>query len=158
LTPGERWAIGEFPALAADHGFGEKSVATPAYNCIAFAAGDYRRWWWPIQALGRKMYWPDSAPRELTISAFVRAFESLGFRKCRNGKWRRGVEKIAIYVTANVPTHAAVQTTQGLWKSKLGSGIDVEHANVGSLAEYGTVAVYMKRRTSGVLHRLFTRR
>ena len=101
------------------------------------------------------MYWPPSAARELTVSAFVRAFETLGYRKCRSGKRRRSLEKIAIYVSAaNVPTHAAIQTAEGSWKSKLGSGIDVEHAYVGSLAEYGTVAVYMKRRRRGILHRL----
>lgn len=161
MTAGEQWAVGEFPALAIDHAFAQRSPETPAYNCIAFAASDYQQWWWPMpmQALGRKMYWPNWAPRELNISAFVRAYEGLGYRRCRDGKRRRGVEKIALYMSAaNVPTHAAVQTVEGLWKSKLGTGIDIEHVSVDSLAEYGTVAVYMKRRRkSRFLHRLVSR-
>jgi hypothetical protein len=104
------------------------------------------------------MYWPDWAPRELTISAFVRAYEGLGYRRCRSGKRRRGVEKIAIYVTSgDVPTHAAIQTPEGLWKSKLGSGIDIAHASLDSLVQYGTVAVYMKRHRNRLLRRLLSR-
>jgi hypothetical protein len=157
LSANEQWAIGEFPALASDPGFKKTSDPSPAYNCIAFAAGDEQNWWWPfpVRAFGRKMHWPVWAPREVSVEAFVRAFEGLGYRRCRDGGLKRNVEKIAIYASANnAPTHAAIQMSDGLWKSKLGSGADVAHADVASLAEYGTVTVYMRRRTGGLLWRI----
>jgi len=50
--------------------------------------------------------------------------------------WLRGMrarrvgtrfEKIAIYAAGGVPTHAAKQTSDGRWKSKLGGWEDIEH-------------------------------
>jgi hypothetical protein len=150
LTPEEQQAVAWFPALAGDAVFKKTSDKTAGYNCIAFAAGDDTEWWWPIQGLGRKVYWPGWAPRQLTLAAFVAVFEGLGYRRCRNGARKRGTEKIAIYVdAAGVPTHAAIQTEDGLWQSKLGSFIDIRHSAVDLLTGYGTVAVYMQRRLHG---------
>jgi hypothetical protein len=44
------------------------------YNCVAFAAGETQRWWWPIGA-----YWPEQAPRHETIESFIVAFQALGY-------------------------------------------------------------------------------
>ena len=47
------------------------------YNCIAWAAGDNRKWWWPGPDPERE-YWPPGVPRDRTRTAFVAAFASFG--------------------------------------------------------------------------------
>ncbi|HMD98104.1 MAG TPA: hypothetical protein VKM93_12350 [Terriglobia bacterium] len=40
------WLPGDFPNLnAGNHEI--TSAASRLYNCIAWAAGDTQRWWWP---------------------------------------------------------------------------------------------------------------
>src|SRR5882724_2300466 len=80
------------------------------YNCIAWAAGDTRKWWWPVDDPGA--YWPDGLDKEPlnqeTLSNFIKAFQSLGYKKCLTPRYEKGVEKIAIFVgSINTPTHAA---------------------------------------------------
>lgn len=130
----------------------ERSPATPEYNCIAFAANEDFRWWWPIPQ--DSYYWPENVPREENLEAFVKAFETLGYLVCDNDNLERGFEKVAIYVDdLGKPKHAARQLRNGKWISKLGNYIDVEHEldclreyllNVGG-TDYGTVAVVLKR-------------
>jgi hypothetical protein len=56
--------------------------------------------------------------------------------------------KIAIYVKQDgyTVTHAARQRKNGLWTSKLGRSVDIQHTTPESIESdvYGTVAVYMK--------------
>jgi hypothetical protein len=47
------------------------------YNCIAWAAGDTRRWWWPDPDQW-DAYWPSQLARSETLLAFVDLFASLG--------------------------------------------------------------------------------
>ncbi|MBE9475473.1 MAG: hypothetical protein IMY85_11340 [Chloroflexi bacterium] len=127
---------------------GGYSVTSPAaieYNCIAWAAGSTDRWWWPdAQNL---YFWPSGATRTETIEAFIRTFETLGFTLCQDGEYETGFEKIAIYVDSKgKPTHAARQVTSGLWTSKLGEFVDIEHPIDGlDSSEYGLIAIIMKR-------------
>ncbi len=122
-----------------------KSEPTEDYNCIAFAAGDETRRWWPVA--GR--YWPPGFPRDETIENFEMVFSRwLGYRKCRSDQPEPGMENIAIFVNSNgVPTHAAKQLENGLWwKSKLGDSADIEHelrAIEGNC--YGTAKLFMCR-------------
>jgi hypothetical protein len=89
------------------------SRKTPCYNCIAFAAKDENQPWWPMpDSPGIPgllyYYWPKGLPREspATVGNFIRAFETLDFKQCRDGRHEWGYEKVAIYVDANdVPTH-----------------------------------------------------
>jgi hypothetical protein len=130
----------------------ERSPATPEYNCIAFAANEDFRWWWPIPE--DSYYWPENVPREENLEAFVKAFETLGYLVCDNDNLEHGFEKVAIYVDdLGKPKHAARQLRNGKWISKLGKYIDVEHKldclreyllNLGG-TDYGTVAVVLKR-------------
>lgn len=130
----------------------ERSPATPEYNCIAFAANEDFRWWWPIPE--DSYYWPENVPREENLEAFVKAFETLGYVACDNDNFENGFEKVAVYVDeSGKPKHAARQLRNGKWISKLGNYIDVEHEldclreyllNVGG-TDYGTVAVVLKR-------------
>ena len=132
-----------FPNVRAS-GFKQTSEMTPSYNCIAYAAGDTNRWWEPL-ALNR--FWPDSAPQEMTIDAYVKAFESVGFQVCDDSAVERGYQKIALYADAmNVPTHAARQLPNGRWKSKLGKAHDIEHAIDGLQGQtYGHIVLFMKK-------------
>jgi len=130
----------------------ERSPATPGYNCIAFAANEDFRWWWPIPE--NLYYWPANTPKEETLEAFVKAFETLGYVVCDNDNLEHRFEKVAIYVDElGKPTHAARQLRNGKWISKLGNHIDVEHElnclreyvqNIDG-TDYGTVAVVLKR-------------
>jgi hypothetical protein len=55
-----------FPALL-DKGFEITSPMDPTYNCIAFAAGDVERCWWPGGRSG--FFWPIPGA-ESTLDAF----------------------------------------------------------------------------------------
>lgn len=103
------------------------------YNCVAFAAGETHRWWWPIGA-----YWPEQVPRHETIEGFIRAFQALGYSPCDDGTLEAGYEKVAIYADeSGVPTHMARQLPSGMWISKCGSLEDIEHEALEALAGFG---------------------
>ena len=120
------------------------SAAEDRYNCIAWAAGDDQRWWWPDAASLR--YWPANVPREETLGAFQAAFATLRYVDCVDERHEAGYEKVAIYAIDEVPQHAARQLANGRWTSKLGELDDIEH-DLHHLegAEYGTVVAIMKR-------------
>lgn len=103
------------------------------------------RWWWP-DALDTS-YWPEGAPRQETVAAFVQAYATLGFVTCQSDTLEPGFEKIAIYVdTSGKPSHAARQLPSGKWTSKLGRSEDIEHLLDGlTNSEYGSVARILKR-------------
>lgn len=133
-----------FPQLS-HSAYAITSPATPEYNCIAWAAGDTERWWWPVA--GSYAYWPANAPVQETLVAFIKAFATLGFMPCDDSQVEQGHEKVALYVDQNgKPTHAARQLPNGRWTSKLGKIEDIEHeleAVVGPV--YGSVAQILKR-------------
>src|SRR4051794_39805886 len=103
--------LGWFPNLARG-GFSPTSPATAKYNCIAWAAGDQDKWWWPDPLL--KGYWPAGAPRQETLGAFIAAYATLGYTPCAGQlpdtlRLEFGFEKIAIYAIGSRPTHASRQ-------------------------------------------------
>jgi len=123
------------------------------YNCIAWTAGDTRRWWWPDPDEW-DAYWPSQLARSETLPAFVELFASLGYVPCAEPEYEVGFEKIAIFATAEgIPTHAAKQLPNGRWSSKLGKLEDIEHSLLdlgGSI--YGSVASIMKRPVPKAMH------
>jgi hypothetical protein len=143
------WVEGDFPALS-EHNSYVTSHATKHYNCIAWAAGeDFRRWWPDPMGVG---FWPASAPREVTMQAFLVAFATLGFEPCGDGAFEAGVEKIVLMGRGDatgwiVPTHAARQLESGAWTSKLGSLEDIRHETVDVIEGplYGEAVEYMSR-------------
>lgn len=134
-----------FPGLK-DSQYEETSPADSGYNCLAWAAQDARRWWWP--GVGRHGFWPAGAPAESTLEAAVVAYGSIGFVPCDGEEEEPGWEKIAIFADGQGElTHAARQLEGGRWTSKLGKAIDIEHdlrALEGAI--YGTVSRFMKRK------------
>jgi hypothetical protein len=78
----------------------------------------------------------------------MRAFETLGYRKCETAAPENGMEKVAFYVGSDgKPAHAARQLPNGSWTSKLGRAIDIEHMSIEGVVsnEYGTPQVFMSR-------------
>jgi hypothetical protein len=116
----------------------------PLYNCIAFAVGDESIFWDPV-AEGDGYYWPEGAPREYTLDAYVRAFELFGFARCDGDAVEKGYDKIAIYLGADGGIHAAKQIDEHHWKSKLGRWHDIQHELNALVEEYGEVRVFMRR-------------
>lgn len=116
----------DFPGLLPG-AYRETSQADHSYNCIAWAASDSTRWWWPLPV--EFAYWPTGVAREETVTAFVSAFQLLGYEACASADTEPDYEKIAIYVDAATqkPTHMARQLPNGRWTSKLGSDVDIEH-------------------------------
>jgi hypothetical protein len=119
------------------------------YNCIAWAAHDVKHgFWWPLN----NGHWP-IRERELTISCFVKAFESLGYHRCGNSRLEWAYEKVALYAIADEPKHMARQLRDGSWTSKCGDWEDLRHLTLDAVesygprpfGEYGAPVLFMKR-------------
>jgi hypothetical protein len=136
---------GAFPRLTpSNHRI--TSPASRRYNCVAWAAGDQERWWWPDE-LGIA-FWPERVPRKQDLDTFIAVFRTLGFETSEDAEFEAGFERVAIYATNRVPTHVARQLPGGRWSSKLGPQEDIEH-DLDALAgpAYGSVAVVLQRPT-----------
>ncbi len=134
----------EFPQLKST-GYSIENPKSKEYNCIAWAAGENNRWWWPDQFnIG---FWPTGIPREESLKVFIMAFEQLGYSVCKSANFEEGYEKIAIYIDLRgKPVHAARQLSTSHWTSKLGKAEDVNHSIAGfDNSCYGSVAVIMKQ-------------
>lgn len=121
------------------------SPADAEYNCIAWAAEDAERWWWPDSQ--EQKYWPQGVRRSETIDAFVEAYRLIGYERTIDASLESGRQKLAIFADERgVPTHAARQLANGLWTSKLGQQIDIEH-DLYALEgpTYGSVIVVLAR-------------
>lgn len=150
----------KFPDMP-DLAYKRTSDPTPVYNCIAHAAWDCKRNWWPVAGFAQNdRYWPKEAPLRRTIRAFKKAFELQGFEACENGELEAGYEKVVLYVSdkamvenpLNAPTHMARQLPCGSWTSKLGKFIDIMHDTPERLVsdEYGRIELYMRRRAISI--------
>lgn len=127
---------------------GTYSITSPAsvyYNCIAWAASETDRRWWPMDA--PDAYWP-TAERDATVDCFIRAFTLLGYEPCDDCALELGYEKVALYATGgNEPTHMARQLPNGNWTSKLGKLEDIEHGTLSAVEgnDYGSVVRILRR-------------
>jgi hypothetical protein len=135
----------DFPRLRS---LGFRRVSEPAdYNCIAFAVGDLKNWWWPS---GREdEYWPFPIPDKVTLQSFIDAFSTVGFGPCAGGNPETGVDKIALYgLDEEHVRHAArLDAGKDQWKSKLGPDEDIEHTLEGLEGPcYGKVLAYLSKR------------
>jgi len=144
------WNAGDFPELRNDN-HAITSKATRRYNCIAWAAGNATRKWWPDPMnIG---WWPPGVQRVETMEAFIEAYGTLGYRLCFDGTLQPGIEKLALFGIRvqpgdpPVPTHAALQLESGNWTSKLGDLEDISHATVEAVSGpiYGHVFCFLQR-------------
>lgn len=130
-----------FPRLT-DENHKITSPRTIKYNCVAWAAEDTLRWWQP------GAYWPVDQPKdEFGIGALILAFAELGYEECENGVLENGFEKVAIYGSGLLYTHAARQLSSGEWTSKIGQLEDIIHSSPDVIAggDYGEVVQFMRR-------------
>jgi len=126
----------------------EYTVTSPKsqeYNCFAWAAGDQERWWQPTPE--DQFYWVQGVPMEETLSAYIQAYQTLGFMTCDSAELEAEFEKIALYVDdGGILVHAAKQLSTGKWSSKLGWLEDIEHELEGLTGErYGNVGQILRR-------------
>jgi hypothetical protein len=123
------------------------SPQTGQYNCVAWAARNDRRWWWPSES--PYAYWPENVLLEETLESFVQVFLNQGYEPCNNDDLEAGYEKVAIYVdSSGTPTHMARQLESGRWTSKLGKLEDIEHETLEQLegpSSYGVAFQILKR-------------
>jgi hypothetical protein len=99
------------------------------YNCFAFIVGDKKKFWWPD---GPYSYWPRKNAPDTVEALMTVLAEDYGYEKCsdgEDGRFEKGVQKVAIFVKGGVPVHVAFQpfARDGIWLSKMGYNIDMEH-------------------------------
>jgi hypothetical protein len=137
-----------FPNLAHTQ-YTVTSPKSQEYNCFAWVAGDQERWWQPTPE--DEFYWIEGVPMEETLSAYMQAYQTLGYTPCDSEVLEIGYEKIALYVDEHgVPVHAAKQLPTGKWSSKLGWLEDIEHELEGLTGErYGKVGQILSRVSPG---------
>jgi hypothetical protein len=121
------------------------SPKSQEYNCFAWAAGDQERWWQPTPE--DEFYWVEGVPMEETLSAYIQAYQTLGYTPCEKETLELGYTKIALYVNEDgVPIHAARQLSTGKWTSKLGALEDIEHELEGLTGDrYGKIGQILKK-------------
>jgi hypothetical protein len=135
------------------------SPPTFDYRCIAWAACESHRNWWPMDfprdLYPPEVYWPPHLPvGDDSVPNFVNAFvDEKGYRPCgRNTAFEIGYQKVAIYAkyeNGSLATkHMARQHFLGLgWLSKLGPNEDILHRKPRDVEGdlYGNVEQVLKR-------------
>ncbi len=141
------WLEGRHPNLLI-YGYDVTSRRNKKYNCVAFAADDYTRWWEPLSGPG--FFWPKrTVPMDYAIQNYVRVFELMGYRRCDTEDFVSGFEKVAIYQDESGEfTHIARQTRAGDWQSKMGPYEDIRHDVTAALNDevYGAPTIFLERR------------
>ncbi|NEO07654.1 MAG: hypothetical protein F6J94_23240 [Moorea sp. SIO1F2] len=82
-----------FPNLARTQ-YTVTSPKSQEYNCFAWVAGDRERWWQPTPEY--QFYWVECVPKEETLSAYIQAYQTLGYTPCQSEFLEFGYEKIAL--------------------------------------------------------------
>lgn len=129
------------------------SPYTDTYNCWAHALGMDDRWCSPDRSA--KSVWPLGIRYENTVEAWILVFELYDYTPCNSPQFEKGIEKVAIYVNlAGVPTHAARQTPNGQWTSKIGDCEGIMHKDLRTLEGnyYGTAMHILCRATNNKEH------
>lgn len=126
------------------------SSRDPRYNCIAFAIGDLTHFWDDVRVGTRRVtgyYWPEEAGSADTVAGWMSIFEIHGYEETEDSSFEPDYEKIAIYADPNGPEHVARQKASGLWTSKMGKGVDIEHSLEALEGEFfGKVVKVMRRK------------
>jgi hypothetical protein len=130
------------------------SPRDPKYNCIAFAVGDMTQFWddlgLPEEIRIKGYYWPPGVPTGDTILGWVKIFEIHGYTETEDGSLEPDYEKVAIYGSETGAEHVARQRASGIWVSKMGKGVDIEHTLTGLEGDFpGRVIKIMKRKCQG---------
>jgi hypothetical protein len=128
-----------------------KSPRDPRYNCIAYAVGDLNNFWddlgVPDHVRVNGYYWPPGAPTADTVAGWVNIFELHGYSETNDSSLESEYEKVAIYGSDIGAEHVARQKASGIWVSKMGKGVDIEHTLDGLEGDFpGSVIKIMRRK------------
>jgi hypothetical protein len=140
-----------FPGLRTS-GYVITSPKADAPNCIGWALRSSLFFDPKLSRFIGGYYWPEGAPREDTLAAWMAVFELHGYRLCETADLEPGAEKIAIYADQSGDAqHVARQLPSGAWTSKIGKLQDIEHTALDGLVgdDFGTVAAIMTRPRRG---------
>ena len=135
-----------FPRLAGTE-YEITSPRTIEYNCVAWAADNCSKWWWP-DPFGQ-YFWPSGVPREISVESFVWAFRREGYEPCGSLELEPEYDKVAILVSGSgQPTHMVRQLDNGAWTSKLGRLEDITHSDARDVegTEYGKIVEVLRRK------------
>jgi hypothetical protein len=126
-------------------GYTIKSPVDPSYNCVAFALGDTKNFWYDAKVRG--YYWPPGCGSADTMDGWISVFQLHGYEDCDSDLPESDFEKIAIF-GGQSPGHVARQKASGIWVSKMGKGCDIEHTSLSALEceLMGGVLKIMKRK------------
>ena len=118
----------------------------PQNDITASHTRDTSEWWDHYE---EDNYWPANATRSDCIES-LKEMAALGFEQCKDGRVENGYYKVALYEERGEWQHAAIQTTAGRWRSKMGRGPVIEHLSPESLSGgmYGNPTIYMRRTLS----------
>jgi len=121
------------------------SPPTFEYNCLSWSVHRQDVWIWPDER--EQFAWPPDMARTDTLVNLMSFFMRIGFSDCSSPNLETDFEKIAIYGRDDIPVHVARQLPNGVWTSKLGPGIDIEHdtLNVLEHGAYGVVRAIMRK-------------
>lgn len=136
-------ANNDFPRLMSN--FEVVGAPTRVYNCIAHSLGLKDRWVNPITSAGANK-----------LAGMDQLYAKQGYRRISglNFNLQAGYQKVVVYATryANGTikevTHAAIQTRDGAYTSKLGQNALIKHVSPNDIGGglYGeAVAVYIRR-------------
>lgn len=145
--------ISLFPGLATDCHFKITSPHDESYNCIAWAYFINNKWMWPNTGdnnfFDGTHFWPTNEIITEEVCHFIDAFKLQGYEICNNWEKEKGFRRIALYVEkgTNICTHASRELSSGIWVSKLGKLVDIEHGNPYTIEgdRYGEVYCIMKK-------------
>ena len=84
------------------------------------------------------------------MESLKEVFAGLDYEQCDESGFEAGYEKVALYEMHGRFQHAALQTPNGRWRSKMGQGPLIEHLSPESLAggSYGKPTVHMRRQVA----------
>ena len=74
-------------------------------------------------------------------------FAGLGYEECDGNDAEGSHQRVVLYEVQDEMKHAAVQTPDGRWRSKMGQGPVIEHDTPESLSHgiYGRPTTFMRR-------------
>lgn len=145
--PSLRDEIHFFPNLIEKENFFFKSKYDQNYNCIAWAIIKNNVWVEPVEGEFDGIFWPPGLDKGLSFDHLVSLFKFYGYSECESSVFEEGFMKVALYGKEEKWTHAARQTPNGMWASKMGVYEDIEHNSPLDLEGigYGSIYQYMKR-------------
>jgi hypothetical protein len=135
-----RW----FPELEEGVSLEFTSDPDPNYNCLAWSVSCDSQYF----ENAKGSFWPWVHLDDDTPEGWAGVCELHGFQPIpiENIEFVPGIEKIAILVNEEGELHATRQWKNGWWKSKLGSGPDIDHSGLAQIQSvYGKVVHLLQR-------------